>query len=79
MVKKSNRKYRGLYVCSECGMVLNADINLKICFANLYDFFASLRNGALNILKKVFSCSVALNPLMGRGSGFGHPCRVRLY
>ncbi|WP_421077430.1 transposase [Methanothermococcus sp. Ax23] len=27
VVKKSNRKYRGLYVCSECGMVLNADIN----------------------------------------------------
>ncbi|WP_421078590.1 transposase [Methanothermococcus sp. Ax23] len=60
VVKKSNRKYRGLYVCSECGMVLNADIN-----------------GALNILKKVFSCSVALNPLMGRGSGLGNPCRVR--
>jgi putative transposase len=31
IVKKSNRKYRGLYVCSECGIVLNADINLKIC------------------------------------------------
>ncbi|WP_421078608.1 transposase [Methanothermococcus sp. Ax23] len=63
VVKKSNRKYRGLYVCSECGMVLNADVN-----------------GALNILKKVFSCSVALNLLNGdRGSGFGHPCRVRPY
>jgi putative transposase len=78
VVKKSNRKYRGLYVCSECGMVLNADINLKICFANLYDFFASLRNGALNILKKV-SHKVALNPLMGRGSGLGNPCRVIPY
>jgi transposase len=44
-------------------MVLNADVN-----------------GALNILKKVFSCSVALNLLNGdRGSGFGHPCRVRPY
>jgi putative transposase len=60
VVKKSNRKYRGLYVCSECGMVLNADIN-----------------GALNILKKAFPFSVALNPLMGRGSGLGNPCRVR--
>ena len=25
--KKSNRKQRGLYVCSECGAVLNADLN----------------------------------------------------
>lgn len=27
IVKKSNRKHRGLYVCSECGLVLNADVN----------------------------------------------------
>ena len=27
IIKKSNRKYRGLYVCSECGSVLNADVN----------------------------------------------------
>jgi hypothetical protein len=60
-------------------------------FANLYDavgskeiqrissdFFDSLRNGALNILKKV-SHKVALNPLMGKGSGLGNPCRVRPY
>ena len=26
-VKKSNRKYRGLYVCSKCGAVINADVN----------------------------------------------------
>lgn len=26
-VKKSNRKYRGLYVCKNCGYVVNADIN----------------------------------------------------
>ena len=31
IVKKSNRKYRDLYVYSNCDMVLNADINLKIC------------------------------------------------
>jgi putative transposase len=63
VVRKSNRKFRGLYVCSECGMVLNADVN-----------------AALNILKKVFSCSVALNLLNGdRGSGLGNPCRVRPY
>jgi putative transposase len=61
VVKKSNRKYRGLYVCSNCGIVLNADVN-----------------GALNILKKV-SHKVAPSPLMGRGSGLGHPCRVRPY
>jgi transposase len=35
-------------------------------------------NGALNILKKV-SHKVALNPLMGRGSGLGNPCRVIPY
>ena len=27
VVRKSNRKYRGLYVCKECGLVLNADVN----------------------------------------------------
>ena len=27
VVDKSNRKYRGLYVCSVCGCVLNADLN----------------------------------------------------
>lgn len=27
VIKKNNRKYRGLYVCRECGLVLNADIN----------------------------------------------------
>jgi len=27
IVKKSNRRYRGLYVCSECGSILNADVN----------------------------------------------------
>ncbi|MHA1476516.1 MAG: zinc ribbon domain-containing protein, partial [Promethearchaeota archaeon] len=27
IIKKSNRKHRGLYVCSECGLVLNADVN----------------------------------------------------
>jgi len=26
-VKKNNRKYRGLYVCKNCGYVVNADIN----------------------------------------------------
>jgi len=27
MVRKNNRKYRGLYVCQNCGTVLNADVN----------------------------------------------------
>jgi len=27
IVKKSNRKYRGLYMCRDCGYVVNADIN----------------------------------------------------
>ncbi|MHA1918022.1 MAG: RNA-guided endonuclease InsQ/TnpB family protein [Candidatus Ranarchaeia archaeon] len=27
VVNKSNRRYRGLYVCSVCGCVLNADLN----------------------------------------------------
>ncbi|MHA1917543.1 MAG: RNA-guided endonuclease InsQ/TnpB family protein [Candidatus Ranarchaeia archaeon] len=27
VVDKSNRKHRGLYVCSKCGLVLNADVN----------------------------------------------------
>jgi len=27
VVRKANRKHRGLYVCSKCGAVLNADVN----------------------------------------------------
>ena len=27
IVKKSNRKYRGLYICSKCGLIINADVN----------------------------------------------------
>jgi len=27
IIKKSNRKHRGLYVCKNCGNVLNADVN----------------------------------------------------
>ncbi|MHA1746489.1 MAG: zinc ribbon domain-containing protein [Promethearchaeota archaeon] len=27
VIKKSNRKHRGLYVCQDCGTVLNADVN----------------------------------------------------
>jgi len=27
VIKKSNRKHRGLYVCEDCGIVLNADVN----------------------------------------------------
>ena len=27
IVRKSNRKHRGLYVCSECGLKINADVN----------------------------------------------------
>ncbi|ACX71917.1 transposase, IS605 OrfB family [Methanocaldococcus vulcanius M7] len=27
VIKKSNRKYRGLYICSNCGAVINADVN----------------------------------------------------
>jgi len=27
VVRKSNRKYRGLYACKDCGLVLNADVN----------------------------------------------------
>ena len=27
IIRKANRKYRGLYVCTNCGVVLNADVN----------------------------------------------------
>ncbi|MBY9005499.1 MAG: transposase [Candidatus Lokiarchaeota archaeon] len=30
VIRKANRKYRGLYVCKDCGMVLNADVNASI-------------------------------------------------
>jgi len=42
IVKKSNRKYRGLYVCSQCGTKINADVNgafniLKKAFPNVFN------------------------------------------
>ncbi len=33
---KSNRKYRGLYVCKDCGTVMNADVNGAINMAKKY-------------------------------------------
>jgi len=30
IVRKANRKHRGLYVCKACGMVLNADVNASL-------------------------------------------------
>ncbi len=33
---KSNRKYRGLYVCKDCGTVINADVNGAINIAKKY-------------------------------------------
>ncbi|MHA1916916.1 MAG: zinc ribbon domain-containing protein [Candidatus Ranarchaeia archaeon] len=30
VVCKSNRKHRGLYICSKCGCVLNADVNASM-------------------------------------------------
>lgn len=27
IIRKSNRKHRGLYVCKDCGAVINADVN----------------------------------------------------
>ncbi|WP_459928664.1 RNA-guided endonuclease TnpB family protein [Desulfosporosinus burensis] len=34
--RKSNRKYRGLYVCKDCGTVINADVNGSINIAKKY-------------------------------------------
>ncbi len=34
--EKSNRKYRGLYVCRDCGSVINADINGAVNIAKKY-------------------------------------------
>ncbi|MDK2790531.1 MAG: putative transposase [Methanothermococcus sp.] len=47
VVRKSSRKYRGLYVCSKCGKVLNADINgafniMKKVFSTGQNVFNSL-------------------------------------
>ncbi|MHA1917431.1 MAG: zinc ribbon domain-containing protein [Candidatus Ranarchaeia archaeon] len=30
VVRKSNRKFRGLYMCKDCGSILNADVNASI-------------------------------------------------
>ncbi len=34
--EKSNRKYRGLYVCRDCGSIINADINGAVNIAKKY-------------------------------------------
>ena len=30
VIRKANRKYRGLYVCNSCGLIINADINAAL-------------------------------------------------
>ncbi len=34
--RKANRKHRGLYVCKDCGTVMNADVNGAINIAKKY-------------------------------------------
>jgi len=36
VVRKANRKHRGLYVCSKCGAVLNADVNAAVNLLRKY-------------------------------------------
>jgi len=36
VVRKANRKHRGLYVCSKCGAVLNADVNGAVNLLRTY-------------------------------------------
>ncbi len=35
-IRKRNRKHRGLYVCSNCGCVMNADVNGAVNILNTY-------------------------------------------
>lgn len=74
-VEQVNEAYTS-QTCSNCGVVKKGNRKyrgLYVC-SNCGTVLNADVNGALNILKKV-----ALNPLMGRGSGLGHPCRVRPY
>jgi len=36
VVRKANRRHRGLYVCSKCGAVLNADVNAAVNMLRTY-------------------------------------------
>jgi transposase len=35
-VRKRNRKTRGLYICNNCGLVINADVNGAVNILNKY-------------------------------------------
>ncbi len=50
-IRKQNRKYRGLYVCADCGLVLNADVNASrnILAKGIPQSYGIGDRGALNV------------------------------
>jgi len=56
IIRKSNRKHRGLYVCKRCGNTINADVNgaVNILKKYLQDFLSrSIGNVALPSVARI--------------------------
>ncbi len=64
---KSNRKYRGLYICRDCGSIINADINRAVNIAKKY--LKSLNTDEAHALRIELPVVVLDRPVMFRFNG----------
>ncbi|MGZ7049775.1 MAG: RNA-guided endonuclease InsQ/TnpB family protein, partial [Methanobacterium sp.] len=61
-IDKTNRKYRGLYVCKNCGNVLNADVNgaINILKKVAPESFVIGSSGAVDVPNRIRTLDVKL-------------------
>ncbi len=70
IVKKSNRKYRGLYICKDCSFICNADVNGAINILKRV-----VPEIQLEFQKDVGNSGVLLTPVRIQNVNFGLPTR----
>ena len=73
VIKKSNRKYRGLYVCKDCSFICNADVNGAINILKRV-----VPEIQLEFQKDVGNSGVMLTPVRIQNTNFGLPTRKPL-